>query len=155
MVKGVSKPRTLFSAAVVLAVFGAAAVARAAEESPLYLDPKQPIAARVEDLLGRMTLDEKIGQLNLPCAYVEQLGKTPEAKMEAARRFAEGTYTTEIGPGSGFFTLADTIHLADVPRQVNFFNELQKIALTRTRLKIPLLEDEEGFRSAARSTCRW
>ena len=31
---------------------------------------------------------------------------------------------------------------------MNFFNELQKIALTQTRMKIPLLEDEEGTHGA-------
>jgi beta-glucosidase len=116
--------------------------------SPLYLDPKQPVEVRVEDLIQRMTLKEKIGQLNLPCVYVEQLGKTPEEKMAAVRKFAAGTYTSEIGPGSGFFTLANEIRLNDVPRQVEYFNELQKIALTETRLKIPLLEDEEGTHGA-------
>jgi len=35
--------------------------------TPLYKNPKKPIAARVEDLLGRMTLEEKVGQmLQLP-----------------------------------------------------------------------------------------
>ena len=59
--------------------------------------------------------------------------------MEAAKKFAAGTYTTEIGPGAGFFTLADTIHLNNLPEQVKYFNELQTIATTQTRLKIPLL----------------
>lgn len=124
-----------------------ATVAQTAQQ-PLYLDPKQPIEVRVDDLMQRMTLEEKVGQLNLPCAYVDELGRTSEAKMDAARKFAQGTYTTEIGPGSGFFTLADTIKLSDVARQVTFFNELQTIALTKTRLKIPLLEDEEGTHGA-------
>lgn len=31
--------------------------------APPYKDPKLPVAKRVEDLLGRMTLDEKIGQM--------------------------------------------------------------------------------------------
>ena len=31
---------------------------------------------------------------------------------------------------------------------MKFFNELQKIALTKTRLKIPLLQDEEGTHGA-------
>ena len=31
-----------------------------AEQSPVYLDPKAPVENRVEDLLGRMTLEEKI-----------------------------------------------------------------------------------------------
>jgi beta-glucosidase len=32
-------------------------------EKALYRDPSQPAEARVEDLLGRMTLDEKLGQM--------------------------------------------------------------------------------------------
>lgn len=112
--------------------------------TPIYLDPQQPIERRVDDLMSRMTLKEKVGQLNLPCVYVDQLGKTIPEKMAACKRFAAGTYTDEIGPGAGFFTLADTILHEGTEQQVNYFNELQKIALTQTRLKIPLLEDEEG-----------
>jgi beta-glucosidase-like glycosyl hydrolase len=127
-----------------LALPGARLQAQSSAEVPIYLDPKQPIELRVDDLMSRMTLKEKVGQLNLPCVYVDELGKTiPEKKM-ACRRFAAGTYTDEIGPGCGFFTLADTILHQGVREQVEYFNELQKIALTQTRLKIPLLEDEEG-----------
>jgi len=117
---------------------------RTQSSTPIYLDPQQPIERRVDNLMGRMTLKEKVGQLNLPCVYVDQLGKTIPEKMQACRRFAAGTYTDEIGPGAGFFTLADTILHEGTEQQVAFFNELQKIALTQTRLKIPLLEDEEG-----------
>lgn len=119
-------------------------LAQTATDAPAYLDPERPIEERVDDLMGRMTLKEKVGQLNLPCVYVDQLGKDIPSKLEACRRFAEGTYTSEIGPGSGFFTLADQI-LHEGPRQqAAYFNELQKIARTNTRLKIPLLEDEES-----------
>jgi len=111
---------------------------------PAYLDPKQPVERRVDDLLSRMTLKEKVGQLNLPCVYVDELGKTIGEKMEACRKFAAGTYTREIGPGCGFFTLANTILRQGTRQQVEYFNELQRIALTQTRLRIPLLEDEEG-----------
>ena len=31
-------------------------------EAPLYKDPSQPIPARVSDLLGKMTLEEKQAQ---------------------------------------------------------------------------------------------
>jgi beta-glucosidase len=116
--------------------------------TPIYLDPKQPIEVRVDDLMSRMTVKEKVGQLNLPCVYVDQLGKSIPEKMEACKRFAAGTYTDEIGPGSGFFTLADTILHEGTEQQVAYFNALQKIALTQTRLKIPLLEDEEGTHGA-------
>lgn len=112
--------------------------------TPIYLDPQQPIDRRVDDLMSRMTLEEKVGQLNLPCVYVDQLGKNIPEKMEACKRFAAGTQTDEIGPGAGFFTLANTTLHEGAEQQVAYFNELQKIALTQTRLKIPLLEDEEG-----------
>jgi beta-glucosidase len=144
-------PKTLFYAAIasVATLIGGTPISAQNEPQELpYLDSSRPIDVRVADLMKRMTLKEKIGQLNLPCGYVDALGKTSEEKMEAAKKFAAGDYTSEIGPGAGFFTLADTIKLSDVPRQVQFFNELQKIAVTKTRLKIPLLEDEEGTHGA-------
>ena len=141
-------PKTLFYAAIasVATLIGGTPIsAQNAPQKAPYLDSSQPIDVRVADLMKRMTLKEKIGQLNLPCGYVDALGKTSEEKMEAAKKFAAGDYTPEIGPGAGFFTLADTIKLSDVPRQVQFFNELQKIAVTKTRLKIPLLGMRKGL----------
>jgi beta-glucosidase len=131
------------------ALFHAQALsAQAGGDLPAYLDPKQPVEERVNDLLGRMTLKEKVGQLNLPCVYVDELGKDIPSKMAACRKFAAGSYTQEIGPGCGFFTLANEILHKDTRQQAEYFNELQKIALTQTRLKIPLLEDEEGTHGA-------
>jgi beta-glucosidase len=130
-------------------MFAAVSAAPQAQETkPLYLDATQPIEVRVDDLMQRMTLKEKIGQLNLPCGYVDELGKTPDEKAEGARKFAAGTLTSAIGPGAGFFTLPNTLRHGDVAWEVNYLNELQKIALTNTRLKIPLLQDEEGTHGA-------
>src|ERR1035438_4235106 len=140
--------RWLASAALV-ALFGAVVLlAQSRADVPPYLDPKRPINARIDDLMTRMTLKEKVGQLNLPCVYVDELGKDIPSKLEACRRFAAGTYTHEIGPGCGFFTLANEILRKDARQQAEYFNELQKIALTETRLKIPVLEDEEGTHGA-------
>jgi beta-glucosidase len=111
---------------------------------PIYRDPAQPVERRIEDLLGRMTLEEKIGQLNMPCVYVNNLGRDTAAKQAACRRFAEGTFTEDIGPGGGFFTLANTILHEGNRQQAEYFNELQKIAIEKTRLGIPLLQTEEG-----------
>ena len=119
-------------------------LAQVEDSTPIYLDSKRPVEERISDLMSRMTLKEKIGQLNLPCVYVEDLGKDIPSKREACKRFAAGTYTQDIGPGCGFFTLANETLPEGTRRQAEFFNELQKIALTQTRLKIPLLEDEEG-----------
>lgn len=35
----------------------------AVAQRPRYMDPRQPVEVRVNDLLSRMTLDEKIGQM--------------------------------------------------------------------------------------------
>src|ERR1035437_4330486 len=135
--------------AVVLLACGCTVWAQSNDPSPIYLDSKRAIDERVEDLLSRMTLKEKVGQLNLPCVYVNELGKDIPSKRLGTQKFAAGTYTDEIGPGSGFFTLANEILHDGDPRVVaQYFNDLQKIALTQTRLKIPLLEDEEGTHGA-------
>jgi len=125
-----------------------AAIAQPGANTPVYQDPTQPIQTRIEDLMSRMTLKEKVGQLNLPCVYVEELGKNIPAKTAACRKFTAGTYTQEIGPACGFFTLANEILHEGARQQAEYFNELQKIALTQTRLKIPLMEDEEGTHGA-------
>src|SRR5205807_192461 len=129
-------------------LYAPAVTAQAGSELAAYLDSKRPVVERIDDLMSRMTLKEKVGQLNLPCVYVDQLGKDIPSKLEACRRFAAGTYTHEIGPGCGFFTLANEILHKDARQQAEYFNELQKIALTETRLKIPVLEDEEGTHGA-------
>jgi beta-glucosidase len=114
----------------------------------IYLNPKRPVEERIDDLMRAMTLKEKVGQLNLPCVYVGELGNDIPSKMEACKKFAAGTYTEEIGPACGFFTLANEI-LHDGPRQqAEYFNELQRIAQTQTRLQIPVMEDEEGTHGA-------
>lgn len=111
---------------------------------PPYRDATRPIAQRIEDLLGRMTLEEKVGQMNMPCVYEGGLGKGVPEKTEAVQKFAAGTYVKDLGPGGGFFTLPNTI-LHEGPRQqAEFLNQLQRIALEQTRLGIPLLLTEEG-----------
>jgi hypothetical protein len=52
---------SLHKTTIVLLMFCLAILGRA--DYPKYKDPKQPIGARVEDLLARMTLAEKIGQM--------------------------------------------------------------------------------------------
>ncbi len=42
--------------------------------SPLYQDPSQPIAKRVDDLVSRMTLEEKVSQMMNGAAPIERLG---------------------------------------------------------------------------------
>ncbi|HEX9189987.1 MAG TPA: glycoside hydrolase family 3 N-terminal domain-containing protein, partial [Vicinamibacteria bacterium] len=128
-----------------------AALALAAAAAPLVfsagpasLDPSTPVDARVEDLLHRMTLEEKVGQMNMPCVYEDALGETDERKMDGVRSFTLGTHLPGLGPGGGFFTLPNTILHRGTRQQVEFVNELQRLAVQKTRLGIPLLMTEEG-----------
>jgi len=123
-------------------------LAQAGGPTPVYLNPKRPVEERIDDLMSRMTLKEKVGQLNLPCVYVNELGRDIPSKTEACKRFTAGTYTQEIGPACGFFTLANEILREGARQQAEYFNGLQRIALTQTRLKIPVMEDEEGTHGA-------
>ena len=114
------------------------------QDKPVYKNPSFLINQRVEDLLSRMTLEEKIGQMNMPCLYISEMGKIISEKTESSKKLTAGTFMENLGPIGGFFTLANNI-LHEGPRQqATFFNELQKIAIEKTRLGIPLLQTEEG-----------
>lgn len=127
---------------------------------PVYKDPSFPVIQRVEDLLSQMTLKEKVGQMNIPCVYKKAIGyglefgnnsmhhtltlEERQIQMEGCRKFARGDHNDQIGPGGGFFTLADRIIYEGTQKQAEFFNELQDIAINESRLGIPLLQIEEG-----------
>jgi len=128
---------------------------------PVYKNPIFPVEQRIEDLLSRMTIEEKVGQMNMPCVYKQRIGwglddfgpvsihrimtqEEREKQMEGCRKFARGNHNTQIGPGGGFFTLADRIIYEGTLKQAEFFNELQKIATQESRLGIPVLQIEEG-----------
>ncbi|MBN1507989.1 MAG: glycoside hydrolase family 3 C-terminal domain-containing protein [Sedimentisphaerales bacterium] len=118
------------------------AVAQA--DSLLYRDATQPVESRVQDLLHRMTLAEKVGQINMPCVYVGGLGRDVAGKTEGCKKFTLGQLEPGVGPAGGFFTMANTILLEGPGQQVAFFNELQQMAIQQTRLGVPLLQTEEG-----------
>ncbi len=130
-------------------------------EVPLYKNPIFPMEQRIRDLLSRMTLEEKVGQMNIPTCYSTELGwgldsdapylwdmedtkEVRDKQLAGCRKWAEGTHNDVLGPGGGFFTLSDRLIYEGPRRQAEIMNELQKIALEKTRLGIPLFQIEEG-----------
>ncbi len=69
-----------------------------------WSEPRDP---QVEALLARMTLAEKIGQLNIPQVLPQALipPTSPTGRLENQRRFAAGTWVSYLGPGGGLFGL--------------------------------------------------
>jgi beta-glucosidase len=73
-----ARPYRRVAAVVLLALFAALTVVAGAPardhhpgpSGPAYKDPRQPVDVRVRDLLGRMTLEEKIGQMGQINSYV-------------------------------------------------------------------------------------
>ncbi|MGQ9515253.1 MAG: glycoside hydrolase family 3 N-terminal domain-containing protein [Thermoproteota archaeon] len=79
---------------------------------PVYLNPKQPIEKRIEDLLSKMTLDEKVGQM---CQY-SGFSKEYETLVREGK---VGSFLNVIGAEET--------------------NRIQRIAVEQTRLGIPLI----------------
>lgn len=119
-------------------------------ERPAYRNPATPLEQRVEDLLGRMTQEEKIAQITAIWTQKKQL-------FDSAGRFdpaaARRLYPNGIGqfarpsdlqgPGSPFKT-----PYRDVRQTIELVNAMQRYALG-TRLGIPVLFHEEGLHGYA------
>jgi beta-glucosidase len=133
---------------------GAVALAPAAHAlaTPLYKDARAPVPARVADLLGRMTLEEKVGQMIAIWArkaeVIDDLAFNP-AKASAAYPHGIGHVTRPSDKrGVPGITGASggTAARWRTPRQtVEFINAMQRWALNDTRLGIPVLFHEESL----------
>ena len=134
---------------------GLVGAAGAQGPAPPYKDPRRPVAARVEDLLSRMTLAEKVGQMQ---AIWENKGdiQTPdgafsEAKAEAAYPDGLGEITRPsdlrgIAAPSGVAGEEAAQRPGRGPRETaDYTNAAQHWAVEHTRLGIPLLIHEEAL----------
>jgi beta-glucosidase len=97
--------------------------ASAAPAPAPYLDPKQPVAKRVADLLGRMTLAEKVGQMT---------------QAERGAIDADQTQITSLGLGSVLSGGGSTPASNTPAAWADMVDGYQRHALA-TRLHIPLL----------------
>ncbi|WP_448661418.1 glycoside hydrolase family 3 N-terminal domain-containing protein [Sphingomonas sp. CJ20] len=124
-------------------------------DKPAYKDAAQPVAARVEDLLARMTLEEKIGQL---VSIWEHKGRiqTPEGEFDPAK--ASQAFPNGLGmisrpsdrrgvkpPAQGSAGAAAGVQNRNPEDTAKYINAAQKWAVENTRLGIPMLMHEEAL----------
>ncbi len=98
-----------------------------------YLDPGRPVFERVDDLMRRMTVREKIGQLG--SAWVYQLTDDAGFSAEKAEQVcADGLGQVSRISGASAYTVAEAARIA---------NEIQRYLISKTRLGIPAIVHEE------------
>ncbi len=104
------------------------------DDAPLYRDAKQPIDARVDDLLGRMSLDEKLAQIG--CVWSTQL-----VEDEA---FSEPRANELLRNGTGHITRIGSTTALRPRESAQFMNRIQRHLVEQTRLGIPAIAHEES-----------
>ena len=129
--------------------------ARSAElRMPIYKDSHQPVDRRVDDLIARMTLDEKVAQLE---TVWEQKAKLQTSNGTFSPELASKNFPNGIG---GFARPSDYRGLTqsngaagaagetvnrDARQTAEFVNAAQHWAVEHTRLGIPILMHEESL----------
>lgn len=111
-----------------------------------YKNPKLSPQERAEDLLKRMTIDEKIAQLI--CIWTENKKKlfTNEEfdENKAAELFKDGLGFMSR-PNENLFPPKPMHHPALHPREAaELYNKIQRYFVEKTRLGIPLVAHDEG-----------
>ena len=103
----------------------------AQEDQPLYQNPDAPVEDRVEDLLSRMTIEEKIGQMNqLDFSLVNAEGEPiitldEDRVRDLIRNYHIGSFINgEAVPPQQWF---------------EFIDRLTRVAMEESRLGIPIL----------------
>jgi len=97
-----------------------------------YRDASRPVAERVRDLLGRMTLEEKFWQLFM----------IPGDLDDPANDYSNGVFGLQVAPAR------DTVDAARA--HAKRINDIQRYFVERTRLGIPIIPFEEAVHGLVR-----
>jgi len=105
-----------------------------------YKDPKLPVTERVSDLLGRMTLDEKIAQICCTMVSKNDKGQLFDSLGHLNTKLADSLFKN----GLGQIRLDPTLDFKPGISAIAA-NNLQDYIKTKTRLGIPVILHEEGL----------
>ncbi len=111
----------------------------AKKEQPLYKNPKASVAQRVDDLLARMTLEEKVGQMNqlVGIEHFKQYSTSMSAEELAtntANAFYPGVTVHDMETWTRRGLVSSFLHVLTLEEA----NHLQRLNM-QSRLQIPLL----------------
>ncbi len=129
-----------------------------AAQKPLYKDAAQPVERRVEDLLQRMTLEEKVAQMLSIWEHKDRI-QSPAGEFspdKASAAFPNGLgqiarpsdrrgVKVEATGGAGAAGAAAGVSNRSAEETANYINAAQRWAVEKTRLGIPLLLHEEAL----------
>jgi beta-glucosidase len=115
-----------------------------AQQTPPYRDPMLPVEQRIDDLLSRMTVEEKVAQLESAWEN-RQFHKDPQTMMvDDKGNFLPERAAALFKNGLGELSRPSEPTVARGPRQMaEFTNTVQKWFLENTRLGIPVLFHQE------------
>jgi beta-xylosidase len=108
-----------------------------------YKDSRLPVAERVTDLLGRMTLPEKIAQMYSQWLILSADGEHRMREDSFAQRTTSDAFKEMLKVGMGQITRPLGTHPVDAREGVRALNALQKFLVEETRLGIPAMSHEE------------
>jgi beta-glucosidase len=136
-----SPARLALVASIVLAASAPMFLRSQAQDAAAYRDPKLPIEQRLADLLSRMTLEEKVAQLEGVWEN-QQFMKTPESRfVDEKGAFLAERAAVLLPDGIGQMSRPSE---GRGPREMaEFTNTMQKWLKENTRLGIPVLFHDE------------
>ena len=109
------------------------------DDNPVYKDASAPVEKRVEDLLGRMTLEEKVGQMN-QFVGLEHIRKNEaslseeDLKNNTANAFYPGFSADSVAEWTKKGLVGSFLHVLTIEEA----NYLQSLAM-QSRLAIPVI----------------
>ncbi|NDV83237.1 glycoside hydrolase family 3 N-terminal domain-containing protein [Bacteroides sp. 51] len=109
-------------------------------DKPAYLDSRTPVEQRITDLMGRMTLEEKVAQM---CQYVglQHMRQAEERRMNSSQMKSSDAWA--FYPGMTAKDIEDMVSRGEIGSFLHVLsaaeaNKLQRLAM-QSRLRIPLL----------------